>query len=235
MLHTAGFILLSACIIIPLYWATAASILEIQVDYCFARNLAAFLKDSGLSEDPLIFYEWSYGGSLYPEAQGNEDYICTDVIGGAVPLNAYFDHNLVFNLNEGKNDEAYVHHRTVDYEESRTTAASWRNRGIPDVVIGYPDLEYVYGSEVSVEDYTCVYFAHAGFIWKDNKNEGIETIYVKNELAEKYKLVAIADEGLRYQHEGLIITDEMREAFENGVPVEELLKPYLDAIFSEED
>lgn len=235
MLHIAGFILLSACIVIPLYWASAASFLEIQVDYCFARNMAAFLKDSGLSKDPLIFCKWNYGGSTFAEANGNEDYICTDIIGTAVPLTAYFERNIVFNLNDGIPDDAYVHHRSVSYEESRETAEKWRSKGIPNVVIGYPDLEDVYESDVTAADYTCVYSRDAGFIWKDIHNSGIATVYVRNTLLDKYGLTAVDDTILRFWHEGITFTPEMREAFENGVPVEELLKPYLDAIFGEED
>ena len=235
LFRQAGIVLLVACMVIPLYWSVSASIHEIQKNYAFARSMAAFLQEQGLDSGTRIFAPYSYGGSIFPEAEGNEDYICTDIIGGAVPLNAYFDRNIVFNLNNGNDEEAYVHYKIANYEESRAKVADWREMGPPDVVIGFPALESVYGDSVSSADYTCVYKRNISFLWKNTANNGYSVIYVRNDLLDRYDLEAVDDWDLRYWNEGITITDEMREEFSNGVPMEEILKPYLDAMFGEAD
>lgn len=234
LIRRSGFILLIACVIIPLYWSVAASIHEIQFQYCSARSVASFLHDKGLDTGQRVFAMWGYGGSLFAEAEGHEDYICTDLIGRAVPLNAYFDHNIIINLNEGKDEEAYLHLKVESYEKSRTTVNNWQSEGIPDAVLGYPNLEFVFGDTVTPSDYTCIYKENVGSIWKNMVNRGKTVIYIRNDLLEQFGLEAVDDQELRYWYEGFSITDEMREAFENGVPIEEILKPYMDAMFGAE-
>ena len=235
LLRGASLILLSACMLIPLYWTVAASIREVRSEYCSARSTAEFLKKTGLEAEPNIFVVWGYGGSIFPESQGNEDYINTAVIAGAVPLDAYMQRNIVSNLNGGDVKEGFVRYRSVSYEESRKTIAEWRSRGAPGVVIGYPKLSAVFGNDVSPSDYTCVYLGEYEFIWKNSAEKGKMPVYVRNELVEQYGLEVEDDWDIRLLNEGFCITEEMREAFENGVPIEEILKPYLDAMFGEED
>ena len=235
LLRSAGVVILASCMVIPLYWTVAASVLEVQNEYCAARSMAGFLKETGLDKEPLLFVKWGYDGSIFQESLGNEDYINTSLITGAVPLNAYYDHNIAFNLNDGKAEDGYVHYRSVSYEECLAVTAEWRSRGIPEVVIGFPDLKDVYGDLVSSKDYTCVYNKDVGMIWKAGTETGTATVYVRNDLLARYGLEPVDDLALRFWNDGIQITDEMREAFENGVPIEEILKPYLDAMFGEED
>ena len=233
LLRNACLILLGACIAVPLFWTTVASIHEYQHEYCFARSMANFIKENGIDK-ALILCQWNDEGSTYPQSQGNKDYINTYVVGTAVPLNAYFDHNIILNLNNGIDSEAYVHHRIDCYKESREMVEKWAKKGIPEVLIGLPDLELVYGDEVTCDDYSCVYSEEAGFIWKSAINKGTATIYIRNDLLSKYSIEPVDDTALRYWKDGIPISDEMREQYENGVPIEEILNPYLNTMFDEE-
>ncbi len=235
LLRGAGIFLMTACMAVPLYWTAAAGVQEIRYDYYFSRSMAEFLAEKGLDEGLLIYCPAGVTGSLYLESLGNEDYINTEMIGSAVALNAYFGRNISYTLRDGTDSEGYVHHRAVSYEESRAAVANWRSKGIPDVVIGYPELEEIYGQDVSASDYTCVYKERTGFIWKNDHIRGTALVYVRNDLLDVYGLEAVDDTEIRYWAEGFPITDEMREAFANGVPAEEILKPYLDIMFGEED
>ena len=58
---------------------------------------------------------------------------------------------------------------------------------------------------------------------------------MRSDLLEEYGIEPSEDLAYLYWTEGLRVTDEMREAYESGVPVEEILKPYLDAMFGPEE
>lgn len=224
---------IGACLIIPLYWSVGAIVHDIQYDYCFARTLAAFIREKGLDE-LRIMCQWNDEGSFHPESDGHEDYVNPYLVGVAVPVSSYFDKNIAFNLNGGNDEEAFVYHIADDYEKSQAIVEQWREQGPPDVFVGYPNLQIVYGDDVTSADYTCVVNKPSYFIWKAGGQRGITLLYVKNELIEPYHLEPQDDTFVRYRMEGFRINDEVRAAYESGVPLDDILKPYLDAMFGEE-
>lgn len=234
LIRLSYLVILCASITVPLYWCVTASLHEITNNYCFARNVADFLKKNNL-EDRLILCEWNDSGSIFPKSEGNNDYINNYVIGTAALINAYFENNICFNLNEGNDNQAYVIHKVANYEQSRAAVDQWRVKGSPDVIIGHPNLEYVYGNKISYDSYALVYVCKSGFIWKNAMSKGVLPIYLKRSLLDEYHLDIISDPKLEYWTDGLIITDEMRQDYENGVPMEEILKPYLDVMFGPEE
>lgn len=228
----AYLIIVVACIAMPLYWSAYASVLDIQHQYGFARTMASFLKEKHL-DDANIFVVWSEQGSLCPASGGHDDYINTELMGGAPPLLAYFDHNILMNFHEGRHEDAYVLHKMVDYEESRATVQKWREAGIPDVLIGRPDLSKVYGDEISLDDYSCVCIFEAGNIWKTRARSQWVTIYVKNDLLDQYGLDVVDDSAARSKLDGLTMTSAQMEAIRNGADPNVVLDAQLDEIFGE--
>ena len=232
LLKISAKIILFACIAIPLYWSVAASINEINNEYCFGRSASKFIKDNEL-ESLNIFCPWNDEGLNAVGSEGNEDYINTYVIGTAVPIVAYFDRNIVSNLNNG-NLDAYVHHRTISYEDARKSVEEWRKAGVPDVIINHPNLELVYGDEISYADYTLVWLNKSGFIWKDAMANGVSVIYMRNELLDEYNLEPLNDPWYDYWINGAPITEEMRERYRNGEPLDDIINPILDQMFGPE-
>ncbi|MBQ9543582.1 MAG: hypothetical protein IJV00_00480 [Clostridia bacterium] len=222
----------TVCFAVPLYWSVTAAVNEIKSNYYFARDAAGFIREYSLDEK-LILGPWNNGMiDVDDYNEGNEDYFNCYMIDDAVPITAYFDRNIFFNLNGGDDSMAYVLHRIASYPECRQAAAGWSAAGKPDVIVGHPKLGYVYDG-LTYDDYTMVKLIEFGFVWKDQRHPAYMPVYLKNALADELGL-GPQDNGGLIDFDGFRITPEMLEQYENGVPLEEILKPYLDAMFGEE-
>ncbi|MBQ9543580.1 MAG: hypothetical protein IJV00_00470 [Clostridia bacterium] len=220
------------CLAIPLWWTACASVNDVKYPYCYSAELASFLKETGL-EDALILSGWSERQSTDPDTGAVKKYPNTFVVGNVVPVNAYFRKNLALNLNYGDDSHAFLYYRNPSPERSAQDAAKWREAGTPEVLIGKPDLTEVYGDSVTYSDFSLVAAVEYRFIWKTNASVSYMPVFLRNDLLGKYSLEPLS--GLEYAFiNGIVLTDEMREQIENGVPIEEILEPYLDAIFGED-
>ncbi len=234
LLHAFILIVGFACLLTPVYWTTAASLNDIQKEYYYGRQAAKWMREHKL-EDSLILSVWGGASSNKDiEIKTDSEYSNINLVGTPVLLNAYFDHNICMNLNYGLKNEGYMHYRIATREESSAAMEHWKETGIPEVLLGRPKLSEIYGDEISYEDYTVVYLAPINRIWKYTITFDPFPVYARNDILEEHELTKLYDEGLEYRLNGIRITDEMREQFENGVPVEEILKPYLDALLGEE-
>ena len=228
--RTAQFIAL-ACLLVPVYWTLSACASDVRYHYFFGRDAAAFIQEKGL-EDAKILAMWNNDASTEYRAGAHEDYVNTSVIGTAVAVNPYFDHNIFLNLNFGEADQGYLIHRSPDYEESRQDVARWVAAGAPDLIVGKPDLEVVYGDSLSYDDYELVHVVEANSIWKTHHQPEIMPIFARRELLEEYHLEPVT--GNKYwMLTPSVISDEMREAYENGVPIEDIVNSALDEMFGD--
>lgn len=221
------------CLAIPVFWAGAASLNDIKYDYCYSADLAEFIKQNGL-ESAMILSGWSEEKTLNADTGESEEYPNTFVVANVVPVNAYFKRNLAFNLNFGEDSRAFMYYKKPDPARSASDVEKWREAGIPGLIIGKPDLEQVYGDGIGYGDFSLVAAVEYRFIWKASARVTYMPVYLRNDLLEEYSLEPLS--GLEYAFiNGITLTDEMKEQLENGVPIEEILKPYLDAVFGQND
>lgn len=226
-------ILAIACLIIPVYWNITSCICDVKWEYGYGRSMAKWIRDYEL-ENCSFFTTWGWKAAKEndsPEVKllaGN-----TYLAGNAVVINAYFDHNLCQNLNGGRDDEAYMHYKVASWEEQEKALQEWKEMDVPDVLLARANISAVY-DDVSYHDYSLVRLMPNTSIWKGNVSFSPYPVFIRNEIMEEHDLSALEIEGLNYRINGLSITDEMREQFENGIPAEEILKPYLDAMFGEQ-
>ena len=179
----------------------------------------------------MILGSWHEDGSLVPFSEDNEGYVNTVMIGTAVPVNAYMGENVFFNLNHSNADQGFIFHRRPTLEESKGDIEEWRSYGAPEVIVGKPDLELLY-DDLTYEDYSLVALSRSRFIWKAGYTREGMPVFVRNDLLDKYGLEVL--DGIEYTSiNGIKITTDMRERFYNGEPIEDILKPYLDALFGE--
>ena len=218
------------CLFIPVYWTIHASTFEIQLDYSFGRSAAAFLKEHTL-EHKLILSSWQ--DNLSDSGSTDEENIYAQ--GNPALLSAYFDHNICFNFNDGKDREAYMHYKRATKEENETARRAWRTTGIPELILGKANLDSIYSDEISYDDYSLVQMYIINYIWKTQYASYSIPLYMRNDLLNQYQIEPITDLSYQYWTNGFSITEEMREAYENGTPVEEILKPYLDTMFGSEN
>ena len=220
------------CLLIPLYWSVSASVHDMTLAYSFGRGTAAFLRENEM-EDSLILTNWNIGGTLFPQSEGNEDYVNPYMAGTGAEVSAYFSHNIALDLNNGDDHMAYTWHRLGSYEEGERVKAQWRAKGIPELIIGRPKLSAVYGETLSYSDYSLVKTVHYSYIWKTGCAFSAMPIYLRNDLLSRYGLEPITGKE-EMMFSGVKVTDEMRAQYESGVPAEEIIKPYLDELFGEE-
>lgn len=221
-----------AGLIIPLYWNVLACVIETQVDYSYGRTGAKFLIEHSLTDKKILS---SWGESEFRVYnRDNNCYLNIYEVGNPVVLNAYFNHNLCYNLNGGRNNEAYMHYKLASDAEVRTAIEQWRETGFPEVIIGQPKFERIFGDDFNFKDYTLVHLLELNYIWKNSTADGKIPIYVRNDLLAECRLEPYEDELFRYWNEGIPITEEMMDQIRNGVPAEEVLKPYLDIMFGPE-
>ncbi len=232
ILKQAALLVFAACLLVPIYWCIHASVLDMKKEYCYGRSGAEFLRETGLDQCRILAL-WDEGGTF--KTKGEEETVIpnTNFVPSAVVLNAFFDRNICMNLNCGKDSEAYLHSRAASEADNARAFKQWVAAGVPDLLLGKVDLEALYG-DVSLDDYTIVFAMRSNYIWKNSANAQSFPVLARNDILEQYGLNELDDKRLQYLVEGLQITPEMREAFENGVPIEEILKPYLDAMFGAE-
>lgn len=191
-----GALLGMLILIVPVFWTVSASVSDIGNAYFFARDAARFMKTHGL-EEARVLCEWSGSGLDGKDADLYEN-MNVNVMKVAVSLQPYFDHNIFMNLNEGDDRQGYVKFRFFSPQGNQRTLELWKEKGIPEVIVGSVNLALLYGDEVKRSDYVAVYrLKPLNFsIWKMIHNEGFlqaKFIYVRRDLLETYGVEAIAE------------------------------------------
>ena len=178
----AGMLLL----VMPVFWTIGASYLEIQYDYYFSKDAAAFIREHSL--DQLSFLA-QFSSDKEPLNVNALDANCNPVA-----LMPYFDQNFCLNLNRGRDDMAYSSHAVASAKESEEVLHFLKEQGPPEALIGNVNLERIYGDRAFLQEYTPVYelSPHYVSIWKFMHVNTVsiqkQYIYVRRDLLEKYGL-----------------------------------------------
>lgn len=168
----------------PLFWNISACVLYIKEQYYPSRETAMFIKEHNLDEY-RIMAEWSENY----DRDGKFLSYDTNHIGNAIGMLPYFDHNILYVLNNGNDLLAYDTHKVADDTENAANIKSWREKGLPDILYGTPKLSRVHnGEKCNYADYRVVYKMKNGIIWKNLQVQDYIRIYVRRGLADKLSL-----------------------------------------------
>ena len=176
---TQGTIALSLCI--SLAWTISACVLDVIQDYSPGRRMAEFIRENQLDQY-RIMASWNV------EKEENGEIISTDVsyCDGVVDIAPYFDRNIVYNFNYGRNDRNYVTHIRADDEENAHAYEAWKAEGYPDVLLMQPELGQLYDAEeLSMKDFALVYCKQDERVWKNLSEYHVNYIYVRKDLLPK--------------------------------------------------
>ena len=196
-LQFAGKFALAIIMLMPVYWTVGASFLEITTPYYYGREMAKFLKDTGLWQlNVMAEYDISVPSDVLDTDYDIMDYVNTEIVARPVAVLPYFEHNFCKNLNMGRDEAGYVLHIVPSKEENEKALAEWKKMGAPDVIIHETNLKLIFGDEVNLSDYVAVYeYAPYANIWKafpSKYNIAYKGfIYVRKDLIEKYGLQPI--------------------------------------------
>lgn len=170
-------------LIVSAWWNIAACVNEVRYQYGFSRQLAAFLDNYGLTEYGIMV-RWQQ----LSDENGKVIYNNTNQTVNGVALNAYYDENIVINMNGGDPDMTYVTHRIPTEEENERVLQSWKEAGLPALTLDRCQLKSLFPEyrDVYIQCYTEVLFLPEYHLWKSGYTYSKHYLYVRNDIARKH-------------------------------------------------
>lgn len=174
-----GMVILSLCVSIS--WSISSCVFDIDREYSVGRSMAAFVKEYHLDQY-RIMAAWKVARDEEGEIIARD----TNFFEGIVEIAPYFDKNIGYNFNYGRDDQNYVTHISADEEQNAIAYETWKKEGYPEVLLMQPDLSDLYDAdELSMRDYALVYCAPSEMVWKNTSEYYVNYIYVRRELLEE--------------------------------------------------
>lgn len=175
------------------FYSAFSSIVDINTLYNADGETAEFIKEHNL-QTARVMTEWDSIDELSEDGKTTIHIgMDTNHTADAVGVLAYFDENFVFNHNTLNGGICYVNHFVPTEEENQKAYEIWREGGIPEVLIGEPKLEEVYGDECKLGDYVTVYRGVDREIWKGSTGYEAVRIRVRKDLLDKYNVQPLKD------------------------------------------
>lgn len=165
---------------VSLYWTAAACRLDIERTYAPGRNEAAFIREHGLDG-----YRMMTGWQIMHDDEGNLRLTDINQCSMSVNLAPYFEHNLFFNFNGGKDERNYITHIHPSEEETQRQYEIWAKEEPPAVLWMMPEIAVVYDGTTTMRDYEHVYQGDIWQIWKSGADYYVSDIHVRRDLLEK--------------------------------------------------
>lgn len=187
--RSAAILLGTLAMAVSLYWTGAACVLDIGKNYAPGRKDAAFIREHHLDR-----YRMMSGWKIEYDTEGNVWETDINQCSMAVNLAPYFEHNLFFNFNGGRDDRNYITHIRLSEEETQRQYELWSKEETPQVLWMRPELPAVYGGTVSMRDYALVYQGDVWQVWKAGASYYVSEIHMRRDL--------LAETGLRPLFEG---------------------------------
>lgn len=176
----AAILLGTLAMIVSLYWTGAACKTDIAKNYAPGRHEAAFIREHGLDR-----YRMMTGWLIAYDEEGNVRLTDINQCSMSVNLAPYFEHNLFFNFNGGKDERNYITHIHPSEEETQKQYEIWAQEEPPGVLWMDPELSAVYGGAVTMRDYALVYQEDVWQVWKAGANYYVSDIHVRRDLLEE--------------------------------------------------
>ncbi len=176
----AAVLLGTLAMFVSLYWTGMACRTDIAKNYAPGRNEAAFIRKYGLDR-----YRMMTGWLIAYDEEGNVWLTDINESSMAVNLAPYFEHNLFFNFNGGRDERNYITHIHPSDEETRRQYEIWAKEEPPGVLWMIPELSAVYGGTVTMRDYAPVYQGDVWQVWKAGASYYVSDIHVRRDLLEE--------------------------------------------------
>ncbi|MBQ0092936.1 MAG: hypothetical protein KBS45_06395 [Clostridiales bacterium] len=164
---------------VSLYWSFVAARNEVWFPYGYAADVSAYLDEHGLAE-----YGIAVRWKLDLGDDGNTYMNVNQTVNG-VAINAYYDRNIVINMNGGEEKQTFASHRIPTDEETARTLAAWEEAGLPSVTLDKVQLGVLFPQygDVFRSHYVCVLRVPEYHLWKDDLQYAMHSVYVRKDLA----------------------------------------------------
>lgn len=171
-----------------LYWNFKSCILDVFICYAKGKKEAEFIKENHLDKYKIMT-DWY-----------KEDCTNTGINGTWLTIAPYFNKNIFYNFNEQNPNQNYVFHKEINKEGNALAYKHWKQKGLPDVIAGSPDLSVVFGDYNYSNLYVTVYTNNTTYIQKGVPlGDEVTIIQVKKELAEKLNLKEVKTKTINYK------------------------------------
>lgn len=177
MLHKCGSFLLAVLIIIPLYWSYCASKMDILYNYGTGREISSYINTFRLESKKIMVGWYKVSDPVTQKVTVDYNYFA------GIPTLAYFDRNIFFNFNTGLNNKCYTSHKI---DKTGAAMKTLNNHDYPDFLYGLVDLEFIYGSDLSIGNYKILKIFYGNTIWKNNIIEYPNRLYIRKDLLASY-------------------------------------------------
>lgn len=214
LINSMTIIVGSLMIVMSLFWTVGACIIEVQKTYAFGREEAKFINDNNLTKYNIMA-EW-----FVEDRPGDYDKFIIDPETGEKRINyeakrilanycayvdnidPYFDHNIFYNYMDGKESDTFLAHKVYPDEYNNEILEKWKQYGYPDILVGTPAIDALFGSEISIkDDYALVFLHPMSMVWKYERELYWSEIYIRRDLLDESGLKEIIHNGLFYKEE----------------------------------
>ncbi len=170
-------------LLVSVWWNVAACFNEVRYQYGFSQQLATFMNNHGLTEYGIMV-RWQQ----LTDENGKVIYNNINQTVNGVALNAYYDENIVINMNGGDPNMTYVTHRIPTEEENESVLQAWRDAGMPALTLDRCQLKSLFPEyrDVYVQFYTDVLILPEYHLWKSGYIYSKHHLYVRNDIARKH-------------------------------------------------
>lgn len=187
--------------IVPIVFSGVSSVNEIRKNYAMS-SIHKMIKENHL-EDKKIMVTWymEYKVEKSDNKKGLNEYIFkfmeipskhekitankTYLMGCASELLPYFDKNIFMNFNVDDPDTLYMHYKHK--EDVDAIFAKWREKGLPDFIIGYCPIDEIYDEEtLKGVKYLPIKNVETNMFYKLDTNTQVSRVYMREDLFDDY-------------------------------------------------
>ncbi len=187
----------------PVIYSVIASVYEVTWEVGLSC-LAQTIKENHL-EDTKIMVDWSFRNEEVEDSENENElnqYLFmtleipsehpkfidhrTYLIGAAVMIEPYFDKNIFMNYNVDRPDALYMQYKYK--EDVEAVFAKWREKGLPDFIIGYCPIDEVYDEKTleGVKYLPIEQVKYTTFIGKSGVSDKYVYLYMRDDLFDDY-------------------------------------------------
>lgn len=184
----------------PVIYSVIASVDNIMSNIGLAC-IADFIKENNL-ENNKIMINWTWVDNLDGDNANANEYVFmqlempsnhpeikehrTYLMEKTSTIQPYFDKNIFMNFNVDRPDDLYMHFQYK--EDVEKVFEKWREKGLPDFIIGYCPIDEVYDDETieGVRYLPIRQFKYKNYVYKMGADAKYIYIYMRDDLFDDY-------------------------------------------------
>ncbi len=152
MLCKVYIVICAVALVISIIWTIISCFVEVRYEYAPSETIATYLEENELTNCKILI-AWE---------NSENDFKHTAMLPELLP---YLDNETILNWQTEKPlFPLYLLGEDIEFMEALRVII--HDGPIPDILINYPDIDYLFGTRISMTDYDIVLTIKSGHIWK---------------------------------------------------------------------